>query len=223
MKKIFKNITLLLTLILLITIPAKADSPIKLWVNGNYVNPDVPPVIENERTLVPVRFVSENLGLNVEWIQETQTAIISDDINRFEFRLGSTEVIKDGIITATLDVPAKAINGRTMIPIRAVSELFGQTISWDQENQTVAIGNGYNVESMPLGIVNNITDNVATKEEIISVDPVNTSYVGNKNSNIFHHSWCKSVLVMKDKNKAPLNNRQEAIDKGYRPCQICKP
>ena len=49
------------------------------------------------------------------------------------------------------------------------------------------------------------------------------SYIGNKNSKVFHYPSCDSVSKMKDKNKVSLSSRQEAIKKGYKPCARCNP
>ena len=48
-------------------------------------------------------------------------------------------------------------------------------------------------------------------------------YIGNKNTKKFHYEWCKSVDAMKDKNKVELTSREEAINRGFDPCQNCKP
>lgn len=64
-----------------------------------------------------------------------------------------------------------------------------------------------------------------------SIDPVEdpreespgTSYIGNKNSKVFHYPDCLSVEGMKEKNKIPLSSRTEAIEKGYKPCGECSP
>ncbi len=48
-------------------------------------------------------------------------------------------------------------------------------------------------------------------------------YYGSKNSNVFHYAWCRYVSNIKAANLRVFNSRQEATDKGYRPCQVCKP
>ena len=48
-------------------------------------------------------------------------------------------------------------------------------------------------------------------------------YYGSKNSNVFHYAWCRYISNIKAANLRMFNSRQEAIDKGYRPCQVCKP
>lgn len=49
------------------------------------------------------------------------------------------------------------------------------------------------------------------------------AYIGNANSKKFHYSWCSSVSDMKEKNKVPFSSRDEAINRGYKPCKRCNP
>lgn len=53
--------------------------------------------------------------------------------------------------------------------------------------------------------------------------PVTTSYIGNKNSKIFHKSTCSSVKRMSASNKVPLSSVSAALSTGYKPCKICNP
>lgn len=69
MKKTKKLFLVALLLFAFIPFNLFANSEVKLWINGNYVTTDVAPVIENGRTLVPIRVISENLGLEVDWIR----------------------------------------------------------------------------------------------------------------------------------------------------------
>ena len=48
----------------------------KAYVNGEEYTLDTPPLIENDKTLIPIRFVAEKLGCSVDWVQESQTAVI---------------------------------------------------------------------------------------------------------------------------------------------------
>lgn len=155
MKKLARLCILLGLLIIPINVFASSD--IKLWMNGKYVKTDVAPVIENQRTLVPLRVISENLGLEVEWDQEKQavmtykeTEVGPDFSTSLLLILGDNKVAKPaeeaartGELYYTLDVAPKAINNRTMVPIRFIAEAYGIKVDWDQKNQTVIIGDGY--------------------------------------------------------------------------------
>jgi hypothetical protein len=57
---------------------------------------------------------------------------------------------------------------------------------------------------------------------VVNRDPKG-EYIGNRNSKIFHHSWCASVRKMSDSNKVRFESRNDAIKGGYRPCKNCNP
>jgi len=111
---------------------------IKVLVNGTAVAFDQPPIIENGRTLVPLRAIFEALGATVEWEQSTQTVTaVKDDITII-LKIGDAFLTKNGERIA-LDVPAKIVGGRTLVPARAVAESFGADVQWDQATRTVTI------------------------------------------------------------------------------------
>ncbi len=54
-------------------------------------------------------------------------------------------------------------------------------------------------------------------------DGAGQKYYGSKNSDVFHYPWCKHAANIKPQNLRVFSSRQEAIDRGYRPCKVCKP
>jgi alpha-tubulin suppressor-like RCC1 family protein len=110
---------------------------IRVTLNGNLLFLDQPPIIENGRTLVPLRAIFEALGAMVFWDQSTQTvtAYASDTI---KLTIGSDAMFKNNE-QIKLDVPAKIIGGKTMVPVRAVAEALGAEVEWDGKTQTVII------------------------------------------------------------------------------------
>ena len=113
-------------------------SEIKVSVNGKKLKFDQPPVLENGRTLVPLRAIFEALGAEISWDRETQTIRAIRYGTYIELQIGSNEMKVNNEIK-TLDVPAKIINERTMVPARAVAEAFGCNVKWDAENNAVII------------------------------------------------------------------------------------
>lgn len=105
--------------------------------------PDAQPFIdENNRTLIPVRFVSETMGANVSWVQETQTAVIEQNGITIMVPIGSDTitVTKDGSTgTVTMDTQAVLANDRTYVPIRYVAEALGAWVSYSDLFSTVQI------------------------------------------------------------------------------------
>ena len=105
--------------------------------------PDQAPIIANERTLLPIRAIAEHYGWSVGWNEETQCVTIGNESVKIEISIGSSYMrvipvngLKDGI---NLDVPALVLNGRTMLPVRAVAEAMGVTVDWNQEEQCVIL------------------------------------------------------------------------------------
>jgi len=139
MKKFISVIlTFLLILPILSQIPVSASSNIDVILNGQLITfPDAQPKIINNRTLVPVRSIAEALGGNVEWDQKTQTAIIQRGLNTAVFQIGKNKAYSKKI--KSLDVDAKIIDGRTYIPLRAVSEIFDARVEWDGSKNRITI------------------------------------------------------------------------------------
>ena len=113
-------------------------SEIKVTLYGKKLSFDQPPVVENGRTLVPLRTIFEALGAEIAWDGETQTVRAIRYGTYIELQIGSNEMKVNNDIKY-LDVPAKTINGRTMVPARAVAEAFGCNVSWDEANNAVII------------------------------------------------------------------------------------
>ncbi len=117
----------------------KPVADITVTVNGETIQfKDQNPVIQNDRTLVPVRGVFEALGARVDWLGEAQKVVINTADKNITLALNSDTYYVNGE-AKTLDVPAMLINDRTMIPIRAISESLGCTVDWDGDNHMVVI------------------------------------------------------------------------------------
>lgn len=144
MNKKFGKLILVFCLFLsLMPLNAFANNEIKLWIDGNYVESDVAPFIEESRTLVPLRVISENLGLDVKWLPEEKQVIISQGEDYFVFLIGENFYSK-GDLKMEMDAAPKIVADRTFVPIRVIAELFNKEVNWDNANRTVVIGSGYN-------------------------------------------------------------------------------
>jgi len=93
-------------------------------------NKDVVPFIENGRTLVPVRFISESFGATVGWDDSTRTVSVDASGKKISMVLGESKMTVDGK-EVILDAPANSYNGRTFIPLRAMVEAIGKKVFWD--------------------------------------------------------------------------------------------
>lgn len=121
-----------------------------MTVNGSKKEVDpgrgTKPLIVKGRTLIPIRTVIETIGGNVAWDAAQQLVTISLNNKTVKLTIGSDKVeIRDqgaqneDWTSVQLDVPAQVINGRTMVPIRMVTENLGPAIQWDGKTQTVTI------------------------------------------------------------------------------------
>ncbi len=99
-------------------------------------NPSVRPVVKDDRTLLPVRFVSENLGATVGFDEATQTVSVTLGSKVITLTLGSTQMSINGQKTQ-LDVGAQTIGDRTVIPLRALANALGKKVFWDDSGLIV--------------------------------------------------------------------------------------
>lgn len=135
--------------LLVISIPSLvlANSDIRLWVKGKIVNSDVAPYISEDRTMVPIRVISENLGKVVTWDNDDKKVTIKDEKGN-EFSLVINEKFMEDISSNVyrkieLDAPAVIKDDRTFVPIRAIAEAFGEKVHWDNDKRVVVIGDNY--------------------------------------------------------------------------------
>ena len=118
-KKLILGLALALVMGMMPTV-AKADDDIKLWVDGKYVTTDSKPYIEDSRTLVPIRFVAEALGYDVEWIDSTRTVILSKGPEKIIMVIGSKSATHNGKNTTLYKEP-QLKDSRTFIPVRDIA------------------------------------------------------------------------------------------------------
>ena len=97
-----------------------------------------------------------------------------------------------------------------------------------QEQPIKLVVHGNNVETdvapLPVATNTNIQSIVGSGgTNVTESEPIEGQYIGNKNTGVFHYPGCSSVKKMSAKNKVSISSRDNAINGGYRPCQICKP
>jgi N-acetylmuramoyl-L-alanine amidase len=133
---------LILLLLLLwtgIVVPVQAAETINITVDGMAVKSDVSPYIDaNNRTMVPVRFISEALGCYVSWKQEKKLIRVSQPGTVVELFIDQRIAYVNGD-EQQLDTTAVLKGGRTMVPLRFLAETFGLEVFWNGEERTVAI------------------------------------------------------------------------------------
>ena len=141
-----------------------ATSEIKVIVDGEQITFDQPPIIEKNRTLVPMRAIFEALGYDVTWdgyLRIAKATLTSGNVTKsavvhLDFLTmsvsditndpadksggqGSRREIRFMVPLDPDDSPMKVVNGRTLLPIRAISEALGCAVGWDGVTKTVTI------------------------------------------------------------------------------------
>jgi hypothetical protein len=115
-----------------------ADRETTVFLNGKKIYFDQIPVIENGRTLVPVRAIFEAIGATIDWNGETQTVTATKDDIKISLTVNEKTATKNGE-EITLEVPAKIISGRTLVPVRFVADCFGVKVDWDSVMKKVLL------------------------------------------------------------------------------------
>lgn len=169
------------------------------------------------RTQVPLRCTMESYGCEVQWNGTSRTAVVQKNGITVQVPVGKTYILINGK-TLAIDTAAVIRNNRTYLPIRAVLEAFGAGVTWNSSEQCVMISSkGPDSGSGNAGTGGSGSGNTDTD---IGIEK---TYIGNKNSKVFHVSSCPSVARMKDSNKVALSSRAAAISAGYTPCKNCNP
>ncbi|MCE5192541.1 hypothetical protein LLF88_01135 [bacterium] len=107
-------------------------------LDGQALTLDTPPVIISGRTLVPLRPIIEGLGGGITWVPDTHSVQVDFNETTLLLQIGNRTAVVNGE-SVVMDVPATIMNGRTMLPVRFVSEHLGAEVSWHEPSRTVTI------------------------------------------------------------------------------------
>jgi len=130
--KIIKLLGFILILLFL-SLPAYS---INVYIDGDVQSFEG--TITNDRTMVPMRGIFEELGAEVQWYSETQTVTGIKDNVSVTLRIGDP-VAQIGSESYTLDSPPLIIDNRTMVPLRFISESLGSEVYWNGFTRSVKI------------------------------------------------------------------------------------
>ena len=151
--KMTKLIAIVLAVSSMLTVSALAVSAastkdITVKVNDTVIRfPDQKPIVQNERTLVPIRFVAEALGYDVDWNEKDNTAVIDD--GKIVLYIGTNKAKINGK-SVTLDVASTVVRDRTMVPLRVIAETLDCSVDWIGETKTILINQKKNGRELSL-------------------------------------------------------------------------
>ena len=117
------------------------DKDIDIQLNRMPIDFDQPPIIENDRVLVPMRTIFETMGVPVEWDGENKTITAKTDEATIVLTVDSATAYKNGK-AVELDAPARLINDRTLVPLRFVGESLDMFVQWDDYHRYVFLWAG---------------------------------------------------------------------------------
>ncbi len=104
---------------------------------------DQKPILKNDRTMLPIRAIAEFLEWEVTWNQEEQSVIIENEDKKVKVVIGNKTLYewdangKRFKAKTTMDVTPMILNGRTLLPVRAIAEALDLEVEWNQEEQCV--------------------------------------------------------------------------------------
>ena len=133
---------MVLTTIFYLMPTACADAQVKLNIDGRNIDVSVAPMIKNNRTLVPVRIISEELGAKVKWNNADRSVYITKGDRSVLLRVDRNliEYTINGVKSYDLsDAAPQIVNDMTFVPIRLIGNALGVGIQWNQDSRTVAI------------------------------------------------------------------------------------
>lgn len=132
---------LMLAAFILTPVRASAAQDLKVMINGEIITAEDPVILENGRTLVPMKDFSTKLNAEVTFDEKQNKVLIEDKYTTVELILGDKNALVhkkydfSGIpLKVTLDVPAKLVNGIVYVPLRFVAESLGFVVNWDAKN-----------------------------------------------------------------------------------------
>lgn len=154
-----------ITAAMILTVPAIAaeGDSVTVYSNGNLVA-DKGIIVEG-RTLVPVRGVFEYMGYDVQWDNDTKTATLTNEKKETTITLtngSDTFTVNDTVITP--EVPQQIIDGRFMLPLRAIGEAVNAKVGWNNDTKTATINENNNFFD-----INSVDEN----DPIIDEVPIN--------------------------------------------------
>ena len=135
-----KKFTALLLICILSVMTSVYSAPEKITVtlNGNEIKFDVAPKIINNRTMVPLRAISEAIDASVLWNSDDRSILLNRGDMVAMLQIGNEKLFKNDE-TILLDSPPIIVSDRTLVPVRAICETFGFNVEWNADERIVIL------------------------------------------------------------------------------------
>ena len=156
------------------------NEEIKIFIDDEEIKQyEIPPIILDGRTLVPLRSVFEKLGADVFWDANKKEVIIMKNKDKIVFKINSIIGLKNDNENFNMDVPAKIINNYTMVPIRVISQALNCFVDWNSEKREIYINQKKEDDILQNEILNN-NEQIDFKQDGIKIV---WDQIGNINAN----------------------------------------
>ncbi|MSU00268.1 N-acetylmuramoyl-L-alanine amidase family protein [Tissierella pigra] len=185
--------------------------PVPIIMDGQAINTEFPSFVYSDRTLVPIRFVSESYGAEVGWDQKTKTATVTHGDKEGKFTIDSNVAIINGkkVNLDKFAIPRLAkVDGkdsRTMIPLKFVTDVFGYEVGWDSAKDAPYINTNealVNSISLEKGSTNKnklvIKSNKSIKYETVFIEDSNKLVIDINDSKILVNNTTSGVINTND-------------------------
>jgi spore germination protein YaaH len=184
-------------------------------VNGQRIDTDVPAIVLNFRTLVPLRGVLEKLGALVEWDENEQKVLITYNNLEIILQINSNAALVNGEVKY-IDVAPIVRSGRTMVPLRFIAENMGMQVNWIPKTYVATITEPTYFDNLPKNTIlgftvndyigDNYSYNSLAKNYSNISSIVTFSYQIDKNANLILNgeSQSSTVTLANSKNVRPL-------------------
>ena len=202
-----KSIIFSLILLVFLFVNVFAGKTPQIEYNRKIIKSDVQPFIQNERTMVPIRFISETLGYKVDWNNEERLVSITGKDTSLELKIGSKKAKVNGK-DLELDAPAIIKSDRTFVPLRFVAENLKAEVKWDNDNFKVIINDSSNSS-----ILNLSSDEELYVKEVKSLQNDLNKSIANLKSSFFENAASLSDAELNSAYERANSEIRNIVDK----------
>lgn len=151
---------------------------ITLKVNGHVIVTDVWPYIKDECVFVPIRFVTEALGAEVEWCPEERKVLVTREDRTVEIWHNSNKMVVNGE-PSTMDASVEVLNGRTMIPVEYIAKSLDFTTELERSTYTLMINReGAEVPASCIATRDYTDEDIIWLSRIVNIEAMGLSMEG---------------------------------------------